>query len=157
MIAASCLQAIKIIYFRGQLIVQTDGHMVRRGATIDMVFPYMDHDLAGLLDNPFVEIASSQTKFYMKEILSGLAYLHANRIIHRDIKGDICSDIGKFFIPRAASNILISNSGDVRITDFGLSRFKDVRCPNYTNRVITLWYRPPELFLGVEVWPYRAY
>lgn len=40
--------------------------------------------------------------------------------------------------------------GEVKLADFGLARlFDDQRRP-YTNKVITLWYRPPELLLGEE-------
>jgi serine/threonine-protein kinase BUR1 len=60
-----------------------------------------------------------------------------------------------------ASNLLISNTGCLRIADFGLARTFD---PNifrehkkaggkerkYTNCVVTRWYRPPELFLGAR-------
>lgn len=41
--------------------------------------------------------------------------------------------------------------GEIKLADFGLARLylQDVDRP-YTNRVITLWYRPPELLLGEE-------
>lgn len=41
--------------------------------------------------------------------------------------------------------------GEVKLADFGLARLysKDEGRP-YTNKVITLWYRPPELLLGEE-------
>jgi len=42
-----------------------------------MVFPYMDHDLAGLLENERVTMNPSQIKLYMKQLLEGTAYLHA--------------------------------------------------------------------------------
>jgi len=41
-----------------------------------MVFPYMDHDLAGLLDNKAVQLAQSHIKIYMKQLLEGLEYMH---------------------------------------------------------------------------------
>lgn len=41
-----------------------------------MVFPYMDHDLAGLLDNPKVKLTPPQIKTYLKQLLEGTAYLH---------------------------------------------------------------------------------
>lgn len=66
--------------------------------------------------------------------MSGLYYCHLNSILHRDIKG---------------SNILINNDGVVKIADFGLARSATQESASaLTNRVITLWYRPPELLLG---------
>lgn len=41
-----------------------------------MVFPYMDHDLAGLLDNERVKLQPSQIKLYMKQLLEGTEYMH---------------------------------------------------------------------------------
>lgn len=36
----------------------------------------MDHDLAGLLDNPKVRLSQPQIKTYLKQLLEGTAYLH---------------------------------------------------------------------------------
>jgi len=70
----------------------------------------------------------------MNQLLSGLEHCHNRHVLHRDIKG---------------SNLLIDNEGILKIADFGLASFFD---PNYrhpmTSRVVTLWYRPPELLLG---------
>jgi len=41
-----------------------------------MVFPYMDHDLAGLLENPSVKLEVPEIKQYGKQLLEGTAYLH---------------------------------------------------------------------------------
>ena len=43
---------------------------------------------------------------------------------------------------------MINNSGALKIADFGLARPFDELRKEYTNRVVTLWYRPPELLLG---------
>jgi len=43
-------------------------------------------------------------------------------------------------------------SGQLKLADFGLARLSEsaeFQRP-YTNKVITLWYRPPELLLGQE-------
>lgn len=48
---------------------------------IYMVFPYMDHDLAGLLENTSaVQLQASHIKQYMKQLLEGTAYLHRVRL-----------------------------------------------------------------------------
>ncbi|OCF42389.1 CMGC/CDK protein kinase [Kwoniella heveanensis CBS 569] len=105
-----------------------------------MVFPYMDHDLCGLLGNKDFRPTHSVAKLLMKQILEGMAYIHANNFIHRDIK---------------TANILVDKHGQVKIADFGLARTwtHDAAMPphlanEYTNMVVTRWYRAPELLLG---------
>lgn len=44
-----------------------------------MVFPYMDHDLAGLLENGSVKLSEPNIKQYAKQLLQGTAYLHKVR------------------------------------------------------------------------------
>ncbi|KAJ6353958.1 hypothetical protein OIU76_002895 [Salix suchowensis] len=89
---------------------------------------------AGLAASPAVKFTEAQVKCYMHQLLSGLEHCHKQGVLHRDIKG---------------SNLLIDNEGILRIADFGLASFFD---PNHkhpmTSRVVTLWYRPPELLLG---------
>ena len=57
----------------------------------------------------------------------------------------------------------MNSAGVVKLADFGLARICHEKMENkvvdYTNRVITLWYRPPELLLGsthygpeVDIW-----
>eukprot|EP00262_Sarcandra_glabra_P019788 TRINITY_DN7620_c0_g1_i1.p1 TRINITY_DN7620_c0_g1~~TRINITY_DN7620_c0_g1_i1.p1 ORF type:complete len:515 (+),score=85.81 TRINITY_DN7620_c0_g1_i1:227-1771(+) len=102
--------------------------------SIYMVFEYMDHDLTGLSDRPGMRFTVPQIKCYMRQLLTGLHYCHVNQVLHRDIKG---------------SNLLIDNEGNLKLADFGLARsFSNDHNGNLTNRVITLWYRPPELLLG---------
>jgi len=99
-----------------------------------MVFEYMDHDLTGLSDRPGMRFTIPQIKCYMKQLLLGLHYCHINQVLHRDIKG---------------SNLLIDNHGILKLADFGLARsYSYDHTAHLTNRVITLWYRPPELLLG---------
>ncbi|QCD79291.1 cyclin-dependent kinase C-2-like [Vigna unguiculata] len=109
-----------------------DGNKYKGG--IYMVFEYMDHDLTGLADRPGMRFTVPQIKCYMRQLLTGLHYCHVNQVLHRDIKG---------------SNLLIDNEGNLKLADFGLARsFSNEHNANLTNRVITLWYRPPELLLG---------
>nr|DAD41133.1 TPA_asm: hypothetical protein HUJ06_015456 [Nelumbo nucifera] len=102
--------------------------------SIYMVFEYMDHDLTGLSDRPGMRFSVPQIKCYMRQLLTGLHYCHVNQVLHRDIKG---------------SNLLIDNQGNLKLADFGLARsFSNDHNATLTNRVITLWYRPPELLFG---------
>ena len=48
--------------------------------------------------------------------------------------------------------MLINNDGSLKLADFGLARFVSGKEKTYTNKVITLWYRPPELLLGAETY-----
>ncbi|KAI8913647.1 kinase-like domain-containing protein [Gorgonomyces haynaldii] len=116
----------------------------KQKGTISMVFDYMDHDLAGLLENPQVRFNPSQIKSYMRQLLRGVRYLHDNYILHRDMK---------------CANILIDNLGHLKLADFGLARTYPKEDGKLTNLVVTRWYRPPELFLGetkystkVDIW-----
>lgn len=118
----------------------------RKKAIMYMVTPYMDHDLSGLLENPSVHFTEPQIKCYMLQLLKGLEHLHANKILHRDMK---------------AANLLINNKGILQIADFGLARPYDDPIPqpgkgggeatrDYTTLVVTRWYRPPELLLQLR-------
>ncbi|KAI9766779.1 MAG: serine/threonine protein kinase, CMGC, CDC2/CDK sub [Geoglossum simile] len=136
----------------------------RKKATMYMVTPYMDHDLSGLLENPNVTFTEPQIKCYLLQLLEGLRYLHHNHILHRDMKGMSISMI--LCDPGAdghliAANLLINNRGILQIADFGLARHYDEQVPqagrgggvakrDYTNLVVTRWYRPPELLLGLR-------
>jgi CTD kinase subunit alpha len=99
-----------------------------------MVFEYVHHDLVGVLQQTQFQLLPEHLKSLNQQMLQGLAYLHLKAVIHRDLK---------------ASNILVNSEGQLKLADFGLARFYHKRRQaDYTNRVITLWYRSPELILG---------
>ncbi|KAF3535907.1 hypothetical protein F2Q69_00023518 [Brassica cretica] len=103
-------------------------------SSLYLVFEYMDHDLVGLASIPGINFSQPQVKCYMKQLLSGLHHCHSRGVLHRDIKG---------------SNLLIDSNGILKIADFGLATFFDPQnTVPLTSRVVTLWYRPPELLLG---------
>uniref|UniRef100_A0A4W4FMF3 cyclin-dependent kinase n=1 Tax=Electrophorus electricus TaxID=8005 RepID=A0A4W4FMF3_ELEEL len=39
-------------------------------------------------------------------------------------------------------------AGELKLADFGLARAKSVPTKTYSNEVVTLWYRPPDVLLG---------
>ncbi|KAJ0979734.1 hypothetical protein J5N97_015208 [Dioscorea zingiberensis] len=116
-------------------VVKLEGLVTSRmSCSLYLVFEYMEHDLAGLAASPGIKFTEPQVKCYMKQLLSGLEHCHGRNVLHRDIKG---------------SNLLLDNGGILKIADFGLASMFD---PDHkhpmTSRVVTLWYRPPELLLG---------
>lgn len=116
-------------------VIKLEGLITSRtSSTLYLVFEYMEHDLTGLVSLPNIKFTEPQVKCYMKQLLSGLDHCHSHGVLHRDIKG---------------SNLLIDNHGILKIADFGLSSFFDCnQNVPLTTRVVTLWYRPPELLLG---------
>ncbi|XP_019427262.1 PREDICTED: probable serine/threonine-protein kinase At1g54610 [Lupinus angustifolius] len=102
--------------------------------SIYLVFDFMQTDLARIIARPGERLTEPQVKCYMRQLLSGLQHCHDRGILHRDIKG---------------SNLLIDKNGMLKIADFGLANYYN---PNQnrplTSRVVTLWYRAPELLLG---------
>ena len=100
-----------------------------------MVCEYAEHSLSGLLNCGY-RFSPPEVKCVLRQILSGLAFLHSQSIMHRDIK---------------CSNILMNSTGQVKLADFGMSiRFRPGTLHKGQRGVVTLWYRAPELLMGAE-------
>lgn len=110
-----------------------------------MVFEFLDRDLKKYMDSvPASGISLPLVKSYLYQLLSGIAFCHSHRILHRDLK---------------PQNLLIDAHGSIKLADFGLARAFGVPVRSYTHEVVTLWYRAPEILLGcryystpVDVW-----
>mmetsp|Transcript_136557 Transcript_136557/g.436224 ORF Transcript_136557/g.436224 Transcript_136557/m.436224 type:complete len:353 (+) Transcript_136557:388-1446(+) len=110
---------------------------------IYLIFEYAPSDLTGLLAYRKQRLKPPEIKCLTKQLANALDYCHMSNIMHRDLK---------------PSNVLITAIGQLKLCDFGLSR--TFQGPgNYSTRVITVWYRPPELLLGaryydasVDIW-----
>ncbi|XP_062009855.1 cyclin-dependent kinase C-2 C-like [Rosa rugosa] len=106
----------------------------RSSSSIYLVFEYMEHDLAGLVAANDIKFSDVQIKCYMRQLFSAVEHCHLRGIMHRDIK---------------ASNILVNNEGILKLADFGLANVVNSKSNQpLTSRVVTLWYRPPELLMG---------
>ncbi|KAK8686346.1 hypothetical protein V6N13_125371 [Hibiscus sabdariffa] len=115
-------------------VIKLEGLVTSRmSCSLYLVFEYMEHDLSGLAASQGIKFSEPQVKCYMKQLLSGLEHCHKHGVLHRDIKG---------------SNLLINNEGILKIADFGLATSYVPGQRPLTSRVVTLWYRPPELLLG---------
>jgi serine/threonine protein kinase len=115
--------------------------------SIFLVFEYCEHDMSMLLEKRPHCFSESEIKCLMLQLLRGVHYMHKNFVIHRDIK---------------MSNLLYNSKGQLKIADFGLAKHYgrnfDVERDSIeeierkeeplTQKVVTLWYRAPELLLG---------
>ena len=107
--------------------------IVHTKSSLTLVFEYLRTDLSQYLENHPGGLSQRNIKLFMFQLLRGLAFCHARRILHRDVK---------------PQNLLISSAGELKLADFGLARAKSVPSHTYSPEVVTLWYRPPDVLLG---------
>uniref|UniRef100_A0A8C5NCJ0 Cyclin-dependent kinase 17-like n=1 Tax=Gouania willdenowi TaxID=441366 RepID=A0A8C5NCJ0_GOUWI len=101
--------------------------------SLTLVFEYLDKDLKQYMDDCGNILSMYNVKIFLYQILRGLAYCHRRKVLHRDLK---------------PQNLLINDRGELKLADFGLARAKSVPTKTYSNEVVTLWYRPPDVLLG---------
>ncbi|XP_054567691.1 cyclin-dependent kinase 18 [Eptesicus fuscus] len=107
--------------------------LIHTERSLTLVFEYLDSDLKQYLDHCGNLMSMHNVKIFMFQLLRGLAYCHRRKILHRDLK---------------PQNLLINERGELKLADFGLARAKSVPTKTYSNEVVTLWYRPPDVLLG---------
>lgn len=102
-----------------------------------LIFEYLTMDLKQYIDTlkKHEFIHPNTVRQYMYQMCSAVNYCHFNHVMHRDLK---------------PSNLLIDTRGRIKIADFGLSRTFTMPVGAYTQEVVTIWYRAPELLLGQE-------
>merc|ERR1712230_361043 len=111
-----------------------------------LVFEYMDKDLKKYMDarGDRGQLDQVTIKRFMQDLLRGTAFCHDNRVLHRDLK---------------PQNLLINTKGQLKLADFGLARAFGIPVNTFSNEVVTLWYRAPDVLLGsrtyntsIDIW-----
>lgn len=102
---------------------------------LTLVFEYCDQDLKKYMDSCRGAPDPANIQSLMLQLLRGLEYCHAHRILHRDLK---------------PQNLLINRRGELKLADFGLARGFGIPVRGYSNEVVTLWYRAPDVLLGCK-------
>ncbi|KAK8482845.1 hypothetical protein V6N11_034468 [Hibiscus sabdariffa] len=121
--------------FHHPSIVKVKEVVVDDHDNVYMVMEYMEHDFKGLMESMKHPFNTSDVKCLMLQLLEGVKYLHDNWVLHRDLK---------------TSNLLLNNQGELKICDFGMARQYGSPLKPYTTKVVTMWYRAPELLLGAK-------
>jgi serine/threonine protein kinase len=117
--------------------------VVHQDNKLYLIFEFLDQDLKRYMDLTD-NLHGLLVKSYLHQLLSGVAFCHARRVLHRDLK---------------PQNLLIDRKGRLKLADFGLARAFGIPVRTYTHEVVTLWYRCPEILLGgkkystpVDIW-----
>jgi serine/threonine protein kinase len=91
-----------------------------------LIMPYYEHHLSD------VQPILSQIQTSLYQLIFFADYLSLKGLIHRDLKPD---------------NVLIDQFGYLKVIDFGLSCYRQ---PHLNPYVGTMWYRAPEMLLGLS-------
>jgi cyclin-dependent kinase 2 len=160
-----------------------------------LVFEFLDLDLKRLMDaSPGFSADHRLIKLYLYQMLSGIHYCHARRVLHRDLKpqnllieaGSNQLKLADFGLARAFGIPVRAYTHEVRVVGKGVgsecygkqycmphSTCVGFECSNHTKppipkptktnnktttkttqnkKVVTLWYRAPEILLGAKTY-----
>jgi serine/threonine protein kinase len=121
---------------------------------LHIFFPYvqrtlqdvlMDNNSSNSTDLPPIEqktpLSDFQVKMLLHQLLDATAYCHRRGVYHRNLKPKhLLIDIP------ADGNL---DKAQLKVADFALVRSSGLPIRTYTAKVVTLWYRAPEILMGV--------
>ncbi|MED6120326.1 hypothetical protein PIB30_019837 [Stylosanthes scabra] len=119
----------------------------------DHLYIYMEYVHPGSV-NKFIRdhygaMTESVVRNFTRHILSGLAYLHSTKTIHRDIKG---------------ANLLVNESGIVKLADFGMAKILSEDSYELSLKGSPYWMAPevmkaaikneknPDVAMAIDIW-----
>ncbi|CAO2149058.1 unnamed protein product [Urochloa humidicola] len=121
-------QEIKFLsQFKHENIVQYYGSET----TEDRFYIYLEYVHPGSIHKYVHQHCGSLTESvirnFTRHILKGLAFLHSQKIMHRDIKG---------------ANLLVDINGVVKLADFGMAKHLSTAAPNLSLKGTPYWMAP---------------
>ncbi|WVZ20187.1 hypothetical protein V8G54_007509 [Vigna mungo] len=119
----------------------------------DRLYIYMEYVHPGSLDKFMHDHCGAMTESvvrnFTRHILSGLAYLHSTKTIHRDIKG---------------ANLLVDATGMIKLADFGVSKILTEKSYELSLKGSPYWMAPelmkaaikkessPDVAMAIDIW-----
>lgn len=141
----SAIREVKYLQeLRHRNVIELIDVFMSQDNNLNLVLEFLPCDLEVLIKDQSVVFKSSDIKSWLLMTLRGVHHCHRNFILHRDLK---------------PNNLLLAPDGQLKIADFGLARAFGNANEDFTSKVVTRWYRAPELLFGarhytgaVDVW-----
>lgn len=131
-------------YHHSNIIELYDAYLVNEELWVAM--EYLDGGpLTDIIDLYGNDLKEEHIAYFCKSCLKALEYLHSQGVIHRDIKSD---------------SILLSNTGQVKISDFGFCAQVNFEIPKRRSLVGTPYWMAPEIIARdsygaeVDIWSF---
>ena len=124
---------------------------------LHIFFPYVERTLQDVLVGPNpnameppsgkTPLSPHQVRRLLHQLLDATSYCHRRGVYHRNLKPKhLLLDVPQ----NAATGELDLDEARLQIADFALVRASGLPRRNYTAKVVTLWYRAPEILMGVK-------